>query len=404
VSTSSPGRIEFSRVWKKFRYGEHNQLRDAIPSLLRRVLRRADPEAGLWSGEFWALRDVDFTVTPGEALGIIGPNGAGKSTILKLLTRILRPSHGRCHVDGRLGSLIEVTAGFHPDLTGRENVFLQGVIMGMPRRDIARRFDEIVDFAGVSSFIDTPVKRYSSGMQARLGFAIAAHLEPDVLVVDEALSVGDEAFQRKAFRRVSELVRQHIPVVVVSHQLDAIQSLCTRAMLLDRGRMVRTGTPAECVAAYLHGLAESPESSEAPDATAVMRIEAVTLSAPSVPSGHAITVTLPCRVRTGAVAESQSIRLRIRGAASGETLAELDSVALGAATPSTGTFVLTLALQMNLPRGLYIVEAFAWQTLVGRVSATGPSTYVEVLDAAPFEGRVQLNPILHVAAVTPRAT
>src|SRR5262249_38890272 len=150
--------------------------------------RRPDPDEGLWKGEFWAVRDVSFTVEPGQAVGLIGPNGAGKSTILKLLTGILRPTAGRCELRGRVGTLIEVAAGFHPDLTGRENVFLQGVIMGMPRSEIQRKFDQIVDFAEVAPFIDTPVKRYSNGMQARLGFAVAAHLEPDVLVVDEVLS------------------------------------------------------------------------------------------------------------------------------------------------------------------------------------------------------------------------
>ena len=239
------GFIEFDEVWKKFRYGEvHNRLRDAIPALARRLVGRSDPDEGLWKGEFWALRGLDFTIEPGEALGLIGPNGAGKSTVLKLLTQIMEPTRGRCVVRGRIGALIEVASGFHPDLTGRENVYLQGTIMGMPRREISTRFDEIVAFAGVEAFMETPVKRFSSGMQARLGFAIAAHLDPDVLVIDEVLAVGDASFQQRAFARVQELVRGAIPVVVVSHQLEAISTLCTRAMLLDRGRMVHAGTPA----------------------------------------------------------------------------------------------------------------------------------------------------------------
>ncbi|MEO6444843.1 MAG: ATP-binding cassette domain-containing protein, partial [Gemmatimonadaceae bacterium] len=168
MSGEHAGHIEFDGVWKKFHYGEvHNRLRDAIPAFAKRLIGRRDESDGLWRGEFWALRDVSFTVSPGEALGIIGPNGAGKSTILKLLTQILQPTIGRCALSGRVGALIEVAAGFHPDLTGRENVFLQGAIMGMPRREIAARFDEIVEFSGVQAFIDTPVKRYSSGMQAR---------------------------------------------------------------------------------------------------------------------------------------------------------------------------------------------------------------------------------------------
>src|SRR6476661_7746469 len=178
--------VSFRKVWKKFRYGEvHDSLRDLIPALGKRLIGRGAAARDLRSGDFWALRDVSFEVVPGEALGIIGPNGAGKSTILKLLTRIVRPTRGSCAVRGRIGALIELSAGFHPDLTGRENVFLQGSIMGMQRREIAGKFDEIVEFAGIPDFIDTPVKRYSNGMHARLGFSIAAHLDPDVLIIDE---------------------------------------------------------------------------------------------------------------------------------------------------------------------------------------------------------------------------
>src|SRR5262245_43166527 len=195
--------VVFERVWKKFQRGErHDSLRDLVPALARRVLGRRRPAQELEHREFWALRDVSLEVKPGEALGIIGPNGAGKSTALKVLTRILKPTRGVCEVRGRVGALIEVAAGFHPDLTGRENVFLQGVIMGMRRAEIARKLDEIVDFAGLQHTLDTPVKRYSSGMNARLGFAIAAHLEPDVLLVDEVLAVGDMAFQQKCFDRL----------------------------------------------------------------------------------------------------------------------------------------------------------------------------------------------------------
>ena len=206
MSSRPEARVVFENVWKKFRYGEvHDRLRDAIPALARHLAGRTPPDDGLWSGEFWALRDVGFTVAPGEALGIIGPNGAGKSTALKVLTKILRPTRGRCAAVGRVGALIDVAAGFHPDLTGRENIFLQGAIMGMRQREIEQKFDRIVEFSGIPLFIDTPVKRYSSGMHARLGFAIAAHLDPDVLIVDEVLSVGDASFQQKAFTRVEGL-------------------------------------------------------------------------------------------------------------------------------------------------------------------------------------------------------
>lgn len=397
IGTAS-GYVEFDRVWKKFRYGEHNHLRDVIPSMVRRALRRPDPEAGLWTGEFWALRDVAFRVAPGEAFGIIGPNGAGKSTILKLLTRILRPTYGRCAIRGRVGALIEVTAGFHPELTGRENVFLQGAIMGMPRLDITRKFDEIVEFAGVLSFIDTPVKRYSSGMQARLGFSIAAHLEPDVLIVDEALAVGDESFQRKAFARVRELVKQHIPVVVVSHQLDAIQSLCTHAMLLDRGSVVELGSPAACIARYLEGVGTvSHEAGDGP-----VRIEALRVEQADVASGGTIPVMLDCDVRTDKRVESESVRLRVRMAASGVLCYEMDSVDLGMSTPLAGAFSVSLTLQMNVPTGLYIIETLIWNSVRGRASFIGPTHYLEVTAGAPFAGTVQMNPTVRIAMATSR--
>ncbi|MGH9201973.1 MAG: ABC transporter ATP-binding protein, partial [Vicinamibacterales bacterium] len=183
--------------------------------------------------EFWALRDVSFRVEPGEALGVIGPNGAGKSTMLRLLSRILRPTAGRVDVRGRVGALIEVAAAFHPDLTGRENIFLQGAILGMRRAETARKLDAIVEFAGVSEFIDTPVKRYSSGMHARLGFSVAAHLDPAVLLIDEVLSVGDMSFQQKCVERMLEFKRQGVAIAFVSHNLQAVAMLCERAVYLQ---------------------------------------------------------------------------------------------------------------------------------------------------------------------------
>jgi lipopolysaccharide transport system ATP-binding protein len=242
--------ITVDGVWKKFRKGErHDSLRDLIPAMVRKVIGRgARPE--LHEAEFWALRDVTFDVKPGEALGIIGANGAGKSTLLKLLTRILRPTKGRCEVRGRVGALIEVAAGFHPDLTGRENVYLQGSIMGMRRVEIARKFDQIVEFSGIGDFIDTQVKRYSSGMNARLGFAIAAHLDPDVLLIDEVLSVGDAAFQDRCIARMRTLLATGIPVVFITHNLAAAIDLCTRAIVIERGRMVFDGRPIDATVAY----------------------------------------------------------------------------------------------------------------------------------------------------------
>jgi lipopolysaccharide transport system ATP-binding protein len=294
----SQAAISVHGVWKKFRRGErHDSLRDLIPATVRKVLRRgARPE--LEDTEFWAVRDVSFEVKPGEALGIIGANGAGKSTILKLLTRILRPTRGHCEVRGRVGALIEVAAGFHPDLTGRENVYLQGSIMGMRQAEIASAFDQIVDFSGISEFIDTPVKRYSSGMNARLGFSIAAHLNPDVLLVDEVLAVGDVAFQERCVARMRALLARGIPVVFISHNLPAIVELCTRGIVIDRGGVVFDGAPAEAAATYRQVLHTAPAESAAAGAARKIRIAAVEIgsaahSAPGVvPSGGDVRIRI----------------------------------------------------------------------------------------------------------------
>jgi lipopolysaccharide transport system ATP-binding protein len=199
---------------------------------------------------FWALRDISFDVQRGEALGVIGHNGAGKSTLLKLLASITAPTTGEIVIAGRLSALIEVGSGFHPELTGRENVYLSGAILGMKRREIAAKFDRIVEFAGVAPFIDVPVKRYSSGMYVRLGFAIAAHLEPDVLLIDEVLAVGDAAFQKQCLARIEELRRAGTTAVFISHDLAAVEQLCDRALLLERGRIVESGAPQQVVREY----------------------------------------------------------------------------------------------------------------------------------------------------------
>ena len=269
------GAVRVEGLWKKFRRGERqDSLRDLVPALVARATRRRRDDA-LVAEEFWALRDVSFEVRPGEALGIIGPNGAGKSTLLKLLTKILRPTRGTLALSGRIGALIEVSAGFHPDLTGRENVYLQGAIMGMSRAEIARKFDAIVDFSGVDEFIDTPVKRYSSGMNARLGFAIAAHLDPDVLLIDEVLSVGDVGFQDKCVTRMRELLARGIPLIFVSHNLTAVVDLCTRAILVDHGVVKFDGAPAEAVRTFRS--ARSTAGIEQPATDSAIRITDVRL-------------------------------------------------------------------------------------------------------------------------------
>lgn len=242
--------VEFDHVGKRYsRRGRRDSLRDTIPALAGRLVGRR-PRQDSRVSEFWALRDVSFEVRHGEALGIIGHNGAGKSTILKLLAGVTAPTCGHALVKGRFAALIELGAGFHPDLTGRENVYLNGSILGLKRSELDRKLESIVDFAGIEKFMDTPVKRYSSGMQARLGFAVAAHVEPEVLLIDEVLSVGDFAFQQKCFKRMEEFRRNGIAIVFVSHNLNAIASLCSRAILLRTGEVVAAGTPMEVIDAY----------------------------------------------------------------------------------------------------------------------------------------------------------
>ncbi|MBD0325144.1 MAG: ABC transporter ATP-binding protein [Pyrinomonadaceae bacterium] len=221
----------------------------AFQSLVRRGAdaRREENEI------IWALRDISFEVKSGEIVGLIGRNGAGKSTLLKILSRITEPSRGRARINGRVGSLLEVGTGFHPELTGRENTYLNGAILGMKRAEIKRKFDEIVAFAEVEKFVDTPVKHYSSGMYLRLAFAVAAHLEPEILLVDEVLAVGDAAFQNKCLGKMSDIAGEGRTVLFVSHNMPAIKNLCHRALLLDRGQIEREGDAASVVQYYLQG-------------------------------------------------------------------------------------------------------------------------------------------------------
>ncbi len=239
-------------LYKKFQRGEvHDSLRDLIPALSKRWMKRLAGRKALGEQEFWALQDVNFTIPKGEAVGIIGHNGAGKSTLLKHLTGVLAPNAGSVTMNGRVSALIEVGAGFHPYLTGRENVFLNGVILGMSIVEIRRKFDEIVAFSELEEFIDTPVRRYSSGMFARLGFSVAAHLDPEILLIDEVLSVGDYVFQTKGVAKMQAIVESGATVVFVSHNMRSVQALCSRCIMLDHGRIVADGPSSEVIDTYL---------------------------------------------------------------------------------------------------------------------------------------------------------
>ena len=235
----------------------YHSLRDTVVRHGRNYVRKAVDMArgrqiiqGDTVEEFWALKDVSFEVKRGEVLGIIGRNGAGKSTLLKILSRITEPTSGRVVLDGRVASLLEVGTGFHPELTGRENIFLNGAILGMTKVEIRKKFDEIVDFAGVDRFLDTPVKRYSSGMYVRLAFAVAAHLEPEILIIDEVLAVGDAEFQKKCLGKMQDVAKAGRTVLFVSHNLGAIQSLCSEALVMKSGALVSAGTPREAISFY----------------------------------------------------------------------------------------------------------------------------------------------------------
>jgi lipopolysaccharide transport system ATP-binding protein len=258
---SVPFAIKAESISKLYHLGENGQInrtfRDAIVdsfsrlNLLSRLYRNGNVGK---ETELWALSDVSFEVQPGEVIGIIGRNGAGKSTLLKILSRITEPSAGRVEIYGRVGSLLEVGTGFHPELSGRENIYLNGSILGMSGQEITRKFDEIVAFAEVEQFIDTPVKRYSSGMYVRLAFAVAAHLEPEILIIDEVLAVGDTAFQKKCLGKMNDVARQGRTILFVSHNTAAMLNLCCRGMLLERGKLTAEGKIEPIIRRYLEGL------------------------------------------------------------------------------------------------------------------------------------------------------
>ena len=255
MPTSSDHAVVVRALAKRYRIGErpavYGSVRETLARGAARALHRARGVRSAKQDWFWALDHVSFDVERGSVVGIIGRNGAGKTTLLKLLSGITSPDSGEARIWGRVGSLLEVGTGFHPDLTGRENVFLNGAILGMRRREIGRKFDEIVAFAEVERFIDTPVKRYSSGMQLRLAFAVAAHLEPEILIVDEVLAVGDASFQRKCLGKMGEVSGHGRTVLLVSHNMSAITALADRCVWLEAGRVKRIGHPSEIVAQYL---------------------------------------------------------------------------------------------------------------------------------------------------------
>lgn len=384
--------IRVEGLGKRYRLGgareRYRSLRDELVQGVLAPFRRLGSvlrgESTLVSDEIlWAVRDVSFQVPRGEVLGVVGRNGAGKTTLLKILSRITEPTEGRAEIHGRVGSLLEVGTGFHPELTGRENIFLNGAILGMRRDEIAAKLDDIVAFAEVERFIDTQVKHFSSGMYVRLAFAVAAHLEPEVLLIDEVLAVGDAGFQRKCIRSIQQNTRKGRTALVVSHNMGLVRSLCSRALLLEKGRVVAEGVPEEVIATYHQtfdareaAFEANAEERDAHLARAVLRDargDAVT----EIPCGESFSVALQMHVREGFSIPRPWIGVRIY-TWYGELVAHLANREAGCELPSleTTTWVRCEIRHPNLLPGRY------WLGVV--LADVNDRLYDRVEHAVPF--------------------
>jgi lipopolysaccharide transport system ATP-binding protein len=303
--------------------GLRHVIESAVRSPYKWLRSRLEAKRRAEEDSFWALRDVSFSVARGEAVAIIGRNGAGKSTLLKLLSRITEPTTGQIRYRGRVASLLEVGTGFHPDLTGRENIYLNAAILGMRRTDIQRRFDEIVAFAEVERFLDTPVKRYSSGMYVRLAFGVAAHLEPEILLVDEVLAVGDAAFQQKCLGKMGSVVNAGRTILFVSHNMAAVSGLCTRGLLVDGGRIVQSGTAREVIDGYLASIRANTQTrvADRKDRQGSGRVRFTNVSvlnerlepAPNVVSGQDVVIALDYTVADGGSVQNAAVQIKFHG-------------------------------------------------------------------------------------------
>lgn len=405
MSTRGP-RIVVDDVWKKFHRGERqDSLRDLLPAVTARLLGKRRPASrDLREKDFWAVQHINFEVHSGEALGIIGPNGAGKSTMLKLLNRILRPTRGRIVLHGRVAALIEVAAGFHQDLTGRENIFLQGAIMGMRRQEMLRHVDSIIDFAGVERFIDTPVKRYSSGMNARLGFSIAAHLEPDILLIDEVLSVGDMAFQEKCVARMKDFKRRGVAIVFISHNMQAVSDLCDHAIYL-RSAVQAHGPVQDVIGSYLR-TAQPVATMLGDQEVTIERVQLETAdgaSAVTIPPGAPLRLVVDYRVHR----PMQDVHFALLLHRSTDRLIVYDGQFRG---PELGleqleagmTFRIVYDLAANVTRGQYHLDCRVVHTPTSRLLARcNPAAHIRIDETRTYAGIADLDVRVHAEPTAP---
>ena len=387
--------VRMDQVYKMFRKGEvYNSLRDLIPALTGRTFRQQELSQSD-KREFWALQDISFEVKHGQAFGIIGPNGAGKSTMLKLLSRIMKPTRGSFNLEGRCSALIELGAGFHPDLTGRENIFLYGAILGMTKREIAAKFDDMVDFSGLEEFIDTPVKRYSSGMYARLGFAVASHVNPEVLLVDEVLSVGDYVFQKKCVEHMKKVVRGGSTVLFVSHNMKTIAEFCEHCLLLERGHPVMIGPVEQAIAFYLNRSRREPcaDASSSPVTISKLKVRNQFGECSRFQSGE--TAWINVELRANERCPALSLVLSIKDDASTIIFnTSTERLGHGNFTLAAGeAFACTFELRLNMASGTFHPAILVYRYDIERSYDTwDPATTIYVSSDEDVRGAVNCFP------------
>ncbi|WYD80842.1 MAG: ABC transporter ATP-binding protein [Candidatus Electrothrix gigas] len=382
--------IKIENLWKEYRLGVigHGTLTHDLQSWWAKMRGKEDPNAKITpmlagqekqieGDRFWALRDINLEVKEGEILGIIGKNGAGKSTLLKILSRVTAPTKGNIKVKGRIASLLEVGTGFHPELTGRENIFMNGAILGMSKQEIRDKLDEIIDFSGVEDFIDTPVKRYSSGMYVRLAFAVAAHLEPEILVVDEVLAVGDAEFQKKCLGKMNDVAQAGKTVLFVSHSMSAMDKLCSQAVLLKNGRVHHQGETDTVISMYLEqsilAVSKKRESKKKIYFTKTWISDAYGSLITSIEENMEWCINIQCKIN-GKVSENLSISIALR-TAEGNLLAGMSNYITGDKfkyKQGENIFVCHIKrLSLNSGTYFYKLEAIADSVLLDRVECAG---------------------------------